>query len=108
MSRNLTVHQPSGLLAAIKGDQTTEQVAAIQKAAFIERSRRSMERDLGLLEMGDVEALTIRGIAAAGNTAAQAVAEIEANPHAAEGVERMLRTGNSGLNRAFRRYLDEV
>ena len=38
----------------------------------------------------------------------RAVAEIEANPHAADGVERMLRTGNSGLNRAFRRYLDEV
>jgi len=107
-SRSLQVHQPSGLLAALRGDQTTEQVAAIQKAAFIERSRRSTERDLALLEMGDVEALTMRGIAAAGNTAAQAVAEIEANPYAASGVERVLNTGNSGLNCAFRRYLDEV
>ncbi len=107
MSRNLPVQHSSGLLAALKGDPTTEHAAAIQKAAFLERSRRAAERDLALLEMGDVEALTTRGIAAAGNTAAQAVAEIEANPYAASGVARLLDTGNSGLDRVFRRYLDE-
>jgi hypothetical protein len=106
-SRNLTVRQPSGLLAALKGDPTTEHAAAIQKAAFLERTRRAAERDLGLLEMGDVEALTMRGIMAAGNTAAQAVAEIEANPYAASGVGRLLNTGDIGLDRVLRRYLDE-
>lgn len=106
-SRNLPVQQSSGLLAALKGDQTAEQAAAIQKAAFLDRSRRSAERDLGLLEMGDVEALAMRGIVAAGNTAAQAVAEIDANPSSASGVGRVLNTANSGLDRALRRYLDE-
>jgi hypothetical protein len=107
VSRNLPVVQSSGLLAALKGDSTTTQAAAIQKAAFLERSRRAAERDLALLEMGDVEGLTMRGIAAAGNTAAQAVAEIEANPYATTGVGRLLNTGNAGLDRVLRRYIDE-
>jgi hypothetical protein len=103
---DLTIHRPSGFLAALKGDQTAEQVATIQKAAFIERSRRAAERDLALLEMGDTEALATRGIAAAGNLADQAVSEIAANPFAADGVGRLLRTANGGLDRALRRYLD--
>lgn len=107
-SRNLPVHRSSGLLAALKGDPTTEHAAAIQKAAFMERTRRAAERDLALLEMGDVEALTMRGIAAAGNIAGQAVAEIEANPYAASGVRRLLDTGNGGLDRSFRHYLEEA
>jgi hypothetical protein len=107
MSRNLPMSQSSGLLAALKGDPTATEVAAVQKAAFLERSRRAAERDLALLEMGDVEALAMRGIAAAGNTAAQAVAEIEANPYVASGVGRILNTANSGLDRTLRRYLDE-
>jgi hypothetical protein len=106
-SRNLPVRHSSGLLAALQGKQTAKQVAAIQEAAFIERSRRSAERDLGLLEMADVEILTARGIAAAANIAGQAVAEIAANPVAADGVARLLNTGNSGLDRVLRRYLDE-
>lgn len=107
-NRNLPAHRPSGLLAVLQGNQTAKQVAAIQQAAFLDRVRRSTERDLGLLEMGDVEALTMRGVAAAGNMGAQARAEIEANPCAASGVERLLNTGNGGLNRALRRYLDEA
>lgn len=106
-SPNHPVPRSPGLLAAFRGDQTTNEAAASQKAAFIERTRRSMQRDLGLLEMGDVEALMARGIVAAGNAAAQAVAEIEANPCAAEGVSRLLNTGNMGLDRAMRRYLEE-
>lgn len=105
--RNLPVHQSSGLLAALRGDQTAEQVAAIQKAAFVERSRRSAERDLALLEVGDVEALAMRGIIAAGNMADQATREIAANPFAADGVGRLLHTANGGLDRVLRRYLDE-
>jgi hypothetical protein len=106
-NRNLTVRHSSGRLAALQGNQTAKQVAAIQEAAFIERSRRSTERDLGLLEMADVEILTARGIAAASNIAGQAVAEIAANPVAADGVARLLNTGNGGLDRVLRRYLDE-
>lgn len=105
--RNLPVRQSSGgLLAAIKGDQTNNEVAAAQKAAFMERIRRSIDRDLGLLELGDVEALGSRGIVAARNTADQAVAAIEANAYSADGVSRLLNTTNQGLDRAMRRYLE--
>jgi hypothetical protein len=103
---NLTVRQSPGLLAAFKGDQTATEAAAIQKAAFLARVERSAERDLGLLEMGDTEALMMRGIAAAGNAAGQAVAEIEANPCAAAGVGRLLNTGNIGLDQILRRYTE--
>jgi hypothetical protein len=104
---NLPVPRSSSLLAALKGDHTDTEAVAVQKAAFLERTRRSAQRDLGLLEMGDVEALMTRGIVAAGNAAGQAVAEIEANPYSAAGVGRLLDTGNDGLDRALRRYLDE-
>jgi hypothetical protein len=104
---NLTVHQPSGLLSVLKGDQTATEAAALQKQAFLARTRRSAERDLGLLEMGDVEALAMRGIVVAGNTAAQAVAEIEANPCSTDGVGRILKTANAGLDRVLRQYIDE-
>lgn len=107
MSNDLTLPQSSSLLAALKGDQTATAAAAIQKKAFLERVRRSAERDLGLLEMADLEALGSRGIAAAGNLAGQAVAEIEASPCAASGVGRLLNTANIGLDRALHRYLDE-
>jgi hypothetical protein len=106
MPHELTIHPSSGLMAAFKRDQTTTEAAAIQKAAFLERTRRSAERDLRLLELGDAEALVMRGIVAAGNTAAQAVAEIEANPCAADGVSRLLNTGNIGLDRILRRYVE--
>jgi hypothetical protein len=104
---NLPAPRPSGLLSAFKGDQTATEAATIQKDAFLARTRRSAERDLGLLEMGDVEALAMRGIAAAGNTAAQAVAEIEANPCATDGVGRILKTANAGLDRVLRQYIEE-
>jgi hypothetical protein len=105
---NLSVVRRSpGLLAAFQGNGTAKQVAAIQEAAFIERSRRSAERDLALLEVGDVEALAARGITAASNIADQAVSEIAANPFATDGVGRLLRTANGGLDRVLRRYLDE-
>lgn len=101
---DLDIRRGSGLLAAIKGDPTATEAAAIQKAAFLARVTRSAERDLSLLEMGDVEALMMRGIGAAGNAASQAVAEVEANPHAALGVGRLLNTGNIGLDQILRRY----
>jgi hypothetical protein len=104
---NHPVRRSSGLLAAIKGgDPASAEIAAIQQEAFMARMRRSAERDLGLLELGDIEALTMRGIAAAGNTAAQAAAEVEVNPLAASGVGRLLATGNMGLDRALRQYVD--
>jgi hypothetical protein len=103
-SRSLTVPQSSGLLAAIRGDQTNNEALAIQKAAFLKRLERSAERDLGLLEMTDLEALGSRGIVAARNTADQAVAAIQANPCSADGVSRLLNTTNEGLDRAMRRY----
>jgi hypothetical protein len=105
-SRSLAVPQSSGLLAAIRGDQTDKEVAAAQKAAFVERSRRALERDLGLLELGDLEALGRRGVVAAGNVAADAVAEIDANPCSAPGVGRVLNTMNIGLDSVLRRYLE--
>jgi hypothetical protein len=105
---SLAVRRSPGLLAAIKGDQTATEAAAIQQAAFIERTRRSAQRDLALLEMSDVEALGMRGIVGAGNVAGQAVAEIEANPYSAGGVSRLLNTTNAGLDRILRRYVDEA
>ena len=104
---NHPAHRPSGLLSVLKGDQTATEAATIQKQAFLARTRRSAERDLGLLEMGDVEALAARGIAGAGNLAAQAVAEVEANPCAADGVGRLLKTADAGLDRVLRQYIDE-
>jgi hypothetical protein len=107
---DLSSPQPSSLLAALKGDRdpTATAAAAIQKAAFLERVRRSAQRDLALLEMADVEALGSRGIAATGNLASQAVAEVEVHPSAVSGVGRILGTADVGLDRALHRYLDEA
>jgi hypothetical protein len=102
---NLPISRPAGLLAVL-GDQTGRQAAAINRAAFIERTRRAAERDLALLEIGDVEALAARGIVAAGNTAGHAMAEMEANPYAAEGVTRLLKTTNGGLDQVLRRFIE--
>jgi hypothetical protein len=103
---HLPARRSSGVLAAIKGDPTSAEAAAIQRAAFLDRMQRSTERDLGLLEISDVEALMVRGIAAAGNTASCAAAEVATNPLAASGVSRILATGNMGLDRVLRGYID--
>jgi hypothetical protein len=100
------VRRSGSLLATIKGNSISGEAAAIQEEAFLARMRRSTERDLGLLELGDVEALTVRGVAAAGHMAGYAVAEIEANPFAAHGVSRVLEAGNTGLERVLRSYID--
>jgi hypothetical protein len=107
MSNQLPVRRNAGWLATLKGgDQTHKAAAAIQQDAFLARSRRSAERDLALLELGDVEALAVRGIAGAGNVAGYAAAEVEHNPLAAAGVSRVLTTTNAGLDRVLRGYID--
>jgi len=107
MRETLPARRNSGLLAALKGgDPVSEAATAIQHEAFLARTRRAAERDLALLELGDVEALAIRGIAGAGNVAGYAAAEVERNPIATDGVSRLLATGNLGLDRVLRHYVD--
>jgi len=107
MSSQLPVRRSTGLFAALRGgDPISEAANHIQQGAFLARTRRSTERDLALLEVGDVEAVTARALAGAGNIASYAAVAVENNPLAESGVSAVLMTGNIGLQRALIGYID--
>jgi len=108
MSRsNLPVRRSSGLLAALQGNQTAKQVAAIQEAAFIERANDAALRDLALLKAADIGHVTRQSMAEAADIAGCLSAYAQADPLAAQAVSKIGETGIRGLDGALRNFIKE-
>jgi hypothetical protein len=105
-SESLAVRQSPGLVEAFQNHQVSKQVATIQRDAFLERAQVAAERDLATLKMADITALARQGMADARDIADDMVAEIEANPYAAQAVTRLASTASSGLERELRRFIE--
>ncbi len=103
---DLVPRRPSGFLAALQGNSTAKEVATIQERAFVERAHVAARRDLALLRMADVSALTRVGIDEAADVTDRMVAAVERNPYAAKAVARIAETGVRGLDRELSRFID--
>ena len=105
-SRDLSVRRSSGLFAVLHGNSTAKEIASIQEAALVDRTRSAFRRDLALLRMTDIGVLTDAGIDHAADIADRMVARIEANPYATKAVTRVGETAVRGLDRELARFID--
>jgi hypothetical protein len=107
MSKSLSVvPRSTGLFAALRGDSTSTEVAAAQKAAFVERVHDSLRRDLHRLKMDDIGELARIGIDHAADVSDRMAAAVERNPLAARSACRIAETAVHGLDRELAQFIN--
>jgi hypothetical protein len=98
---------PRSNLPVRQGNQTAKQVAAIQEAAFIERTHDAALRDLAVLRAADIGHVTRQSMAEAADIAECLSAYARASPLAAQAATKIGETGIRGLDGSLRNFIKE-